>query len=182
MEAGHFRKDLYYRLCVFPVYLPPLRERREDIGLLAAHLLKITSERLNFPNVQITDSTVEHLSRYDWPGNIRELQNVIERAVIVTQSGPLRIDLVLADSPAPGRGIVVPFPTDSSRSAAAGQGEEEILSTKEMEGREYANTLAALKKTKWKIYGRGGAAEILGIKPTTLASRMKRMGIVKPGA
>jgi transcriptional regulator with GAF, ATPase, and Fis domain len=182
VETGHFRKDLYYRLCVFPVYLPPLRERREDVGPLAAHLLKITSERLNCPNVRITDSTVEHLSRYDWPGNIRELQNVIERAVIVTQSGPLRIDLVLADSPAPGRGRVVPFPARPSRSAAAGQGEEEILSKKEMEGREYANTLAALKKTNWKIYGRGGAAEILGIKPTTLASRIKRMGIIKPGA
>jgi PAS domain S-box-containing protein len=179
VETGHFRKDLYYRLCVFPVYLPPLRERREDIGPLAAHLLKITSQRLNCPNVRITDSIVEHLSRYDWPGNIRELQNVIERGVIVTQSGPLRLDLVLSDSPARGRGSVVPFP-DSSRSAAAGQEEEEILSTEEMKGREYANTLAALKKTNWKIYGRGGAAEILGIKPTTLVSRMKRMGIVRP--
>jgi transcriptional regulator with GAF, ATPase, and Fis domain len=165
---------------VFPIYLPPLRERREDIGLLAAHLLKITSQRLNCPNVQITDSAVEHLSRYEWPGNIRELQNVIERGVIVTQNGPLRIDLVLPDSPAPGRGNVVPFSAGSSRSAAGGRGEEEILSAMEMEGREYANMLAALKKTNWKIYGRGGAAEILGIKPITLASRMKRMGIVKP--
>ena len=182
-EAGHFRKDLYYRLCVFPIHLPPLRERREDIGLLAAHLLKVTSQRLNFPDVQLTDRALRLLSAYDWPGNIRELQNVIERGIIVTQSGPLRIDLVLGDTLAARKHDdvhVMPRPRSNGDPSMAPQ--DSVFSRKEMEDREHANTLAALTKSNWKIYGPGGAAEILGIKPTTLASRVKRMGIKRPAS
>lgn len=176
VEAGFFRKDLYYRLCVFPIYLPPLRERREDIAQLAAHLMKTTSERLNFPQVLLTDHALDLLNAYDWPGNIRELQNVIERAIIVTRCGPLRIDLVLGDT----RKEAARAAAASGQNAQSTTPADKVLSAQEMERREYANTLAALTKSNWKIYGPGGAAEILGTKPTALASRMKRLGIKRP--
>src|SRR5262249_33870880 len=94
-EAGRFRRDLYYRLSVFPIELPPLRTRLEDIGLLAAHFLDLAARRLNCPKLPLTAQAVEQLAAYDWPGNIRELRNVIERAVILSQRGPLRIDWAL---------------------------------------------------------------------------------------
>src|SRR6185437_4789595 len=92
-DAGRFRRDLYYRLSVFPIELPPLRDRREDIRLLAEHFLSLAARRLNCPEVRLTDDGLERLIAYDWPGNIRELHNVIDRAVILSQRGPLRIDL-----------------------------------------------------------------------------------------
>src|SRR5262249_54107594 len=102
-EAGRFRRDLYYRLSVFPIELPPLRSRLEDIGLLAAHFLDLAARRLNRPEVVLTDEALQHLTAYDWPGNIRELRNVIERAVILSQHGPLRIDLMLGAGAAVAR-------------------------------------------------------------------------------
>src|SRR5262245_2813389 len=99
IQAGRFRRDLYYRLCVFPIELPPLRERREDIGLLASHFLGLAARRLNCPEGRLTDRALELLTAYDWPGNVRELRNVIERALILSPQGPLRIDLVLHGSP-----------------------------------------------------------------------------------
>src|SRR5215471_10543375 len=97
-EAGRFRRDLYYRLSVFPIELPPLRQRSEDIGLLAEHFMEVASRRLNCPDVLLTSQALEQLMAYDWPGNIRELHNVIERAVILAQRGPLRIDRVLGNT------------------------------------------------------------------------------------
>ncbi|MGH7930775.1 MAG: sigma-54-dependent Fis family transcriptional regulator, partial [Candidatus Binatia bacterium] len=140
VEAGRFRQDLYYRLCVFPIQMPPLRERRKDIRQLAAHFLNLSSRRLNCPNVRLTEDAVELLSAYDWPGNVRELQNVIERAVILSQSGPLRIDLVLGDT------VSMPHiePSHSQTSIEAGI----VLSQQEMDRREHDNILAALEKTR----------------------------------
>ncbi len=175
--AGRFREDLYYRLCVFPIHLPPLRDRREDIGLLAGHLLRIVCPRLNLPQARITDQAIDLLSAYDWPGNIRELQNVIERGAILSQGGPLRIDLVLADFRSP----LVKGSSKAIENSREGENkldsERVVLSKAEMEKRERENTIAALSKSNWKIYGPGGAAEILGIKPTTLSSRIKRMAL-----
>lgn len=172
VKAGRFREDLYYRLNVFPLSLPPLRERREDIGQLAAHFLGLASRKLNCPEVRLTEYAVELLMAYDWPGNIRELHNVIERAVILCKRGPLRIDLVLGEKVATAIEKDVPVSIASSDS--------KVLPHKEINRREIANILAALEKTQWKIYGPGGAAEILGMKPTTLASRLSRNGIKRP--
>jgi transcriptional regulator with GAF, ATPase, and Fis domain len=172
VEAGRFRQDLYYRLCVFPIQMPTLRERREDIRPLAAHFLNLSSRRLNWPDVRLTEDAVELLSAYDWPGNVRELQNVIERAVILSQSGPLRIDLVLDSS------VSAPAARNSHFSTQKSEGT--VLSQKEMNRRDAENILAALEKTRGRVYGSGGAAEILGMRPTTLAYRLKRMGIKSP--
>ena len=173
VESGRFRRDLFYRLSVFPIHLPALRHRLEDIGLLSAHLLKVTTERLSIRDVWLDDRGLEQLRAYDWPGNIRELNHVIERALVLTQRGPLRIDLVLGDRHS-GRAGYDAMPVRRRASDRA------VLSESEIERRDRINILAALEKSHWKIYGRGGAAEILGIRPTTLASRMKRFAIVRP--
>ena len=175
-ESGRFRRDLYYRLSVFPIELPPLRDRPEDIGLLAAHFLALAGRRLNFPDVLLTDRALEQLTAYDWPGNIRELHNVIERAVILSQRGPLRIDLVLGNSGSPARRTQSRFPADvvepHGQSSAS-----KVLSREELAHQERENLIVALEQAGWRVSGRGGAAELLGVKPTTLTSRLKRFGI-----
>jgi transcriptional regulator with GAF, ATPase, and Fis domain len=164
VEAGRFRKDLYYRLCVFPLRMPPLRDRSEDIRLLAEHFALLASQRLKIPHARLTDSAMELLTAYAWPGNVRELQNVIERAVIVSQGGPLRVDVVLG-------------PCGKKLHSAAVSAS--IFSRAEMERRDEQNILKALERAQGKIYGPDGAAAILGMKPTTLTSRMKKMKIGK---
>ena len=171
VEGGRFRGDLYYRLCVFPIELPPLRERREDIALLAADFLEVAARRLNSPEVRLTDHALEQLTAYDWPGNVRELQNVIERAVILSQRGPFRVDPVLQGSRATSRGVRT-LPLNNLAETRSG-----VLSEAEMSLRARDNILAALERTGWKI---SGAARMLGVKPTTLASRLKRLGIERP--
>src|SRR5258706_6877352 len=172
-ESGRFRRDLYYRLSVFPVELPPLRDRPEDIGLLAAHFVDLVARRLNRPEVRLTDQALEQLTAYDWPGNIRELRNVIERAVILSLRGPVRIDRILGTS----------APVARSRPARPGVDVAEgnrVYSREELSRHERDNIIAALKQAGWRVSGMGGAAEILGIKPTTLTSRLKRFGIQRP--
>jgi transcriptional regulator with GAF, ATPase, and Fis domain len=174
-EAGRFRRDLYYRLSVFPIELPSLRKRLEDIGLLAAHFLDLAKRRLNYPNVWLTDEALQLLADYDWPGNIRELRNVIERAVILSQHGPLRIDLVLGTGVPAGRGCGQP-PAEVGE-APMRFGGSKVLSREELARLERDSIIAALEQSDGKLSGVGGAAEILGVKPTTLASRLKRFGI-----
>lgn len=170
-EQGRFRQDLYYRLNVFPIEVAPLRQRKEDIAPLSAHFLESACSRLklNRPEPRLTQANVLDLQRYDWPGNVRELQNVIERAVITSSSRSLQFDLPASGLSASNPGIE-PTPAKT-----------EILSDQEMKRREKDNILAALQKAKWKIYGTDGAAELLKIKPTTLASRIKKFGLKNPG-
>lgn len=178
LEAGRFRRDLYYRLCVFPVQLPPLRERAEDIGLLAAHFLGLAARRLNRPELWLTEEGLALLQSYDWPGNIRELHHVIERAAILSPRGPLRIDLVLGERDLRAARSQVRATVSNERVASAGTGG--VLSEDALGRVERDNLVAALQRSAWKISGPGGAAEILGVKPTTLASRIKRFGIERP--
>jgi len=170
VEAGQFRQDLYYRLNVFPIEVTPLRQRKEDIPLLAARFVQVAARRLNCPQPRLTHADILHLQQYDWPGNVRELQNVLERAIITARLGVLHFDLPGAEI-APHSG---PAPTAAETYCP------EIVPDAEMKRRERENILAALRCTGWKVYGRGGAAELLRMKPTTLASRMKKMSIVRP--
>jgi len=164
VEAGRFREDLYYRLSVFPIELPPLRERCEDIEPLAQHFVNLISRRMHREPGRMTRQSMRQLKDHDWPGNVRELQNVIERAVILSRGGVLRFDL-----PTEGRPESVP---EQTREAAA-----TILTSGEFRRLERSNIIAALKASDGKISGPNGAAEILEMKPTTLASRIKALGI-----
>jgi DNA-binding NtrC family response regulator len=171
VAAGRFREDLYYRLHVFPIRVATLKERADDIPPLAQHFVELSVKELRCPRPRLTRAAIASLQHYDWPGNIRELRNVIERAVILARGGPLRIDLPVTGATAPPAGK--PRPGDP-----AGPG---FLTETEMVRRARDNLLAVLEKAGWKIKGPDGAAELMGLKPTTLLSRMKKMGLKRPG-
>ncbi|HVG50562.1 MAG TPA: sigma 54-interacting transcriptional regulator [Xanthobacteraceae bacterium] len=163
VKAGRFREELYFSLNVFPIELLPLRERRDDIPLLAAHFVRGARNKLKISNLRLSEGDVRKLSRYDWPGNARELQNVIERAAILARKGRLRIDL--PDEPVPVRA--------SNRSVV----QVSVLTDQDRRARDRANIAAALAACNGRIFGPRGAAALLGVKPTTLASRIKSLGI-----
>jgi PAS domain S-box-containing protein len=170
-KAGRFRLDLYYRLSVFPIEVPPLRDRLEDVGELAQHFIRHSARRLGVLAPRLTKLHIHELQSYDWPGNVRELQNVIERAVILARDGQLQFDLPHRNSSSQ--------PFNSSVVQPDGGQEEEDLSFDELEVREREIVLAALRRTNWKIYGGDGAAALLRIKPTTMVSKMKRLNVQK---
>ena len=165
VDAGRFREDLYYRLNVFPISVAPLRERREDVSQLVGHFLKQGARRLGRTLPSLSKKTCDALESYDWPGNVRELENVIERALITSTGRWLELDL-----PRAGR----------SASAQQQQSSPSILTETELQQQMRDNLIAALRHCRWKIGGRGGAAQLLGIKPTTLASRMRKLEIERP--
>jgi transcriptional regulator with GAF, ATPase, and Fis domain len=168
VRAHRFRQDLFYRLNVFPLELPPLRARKSDIPQLATHTIARMSKRHRMPPPPLTPEDIERLQRYDWPGNIRELQNVIERAVILSKGVRLRLDVALPRiAGATGEAI---SPSDS-------RSDDAVLTDRECRDRERANVMRALDRADGRIYGRGGAAELLGINPTTLASRLRALQI-----
>ena len=172
VAAGRFREDLYYRLNVFPIHVTKLKERKDDIPLLAKHFVDLSVKELRCPKPRLTRAAVAGLQNYDWPGNVRELRNVIERAVILARGGPLHFDLPVTDSS--------PAPLSSSPHLEAKAGVE-YCTEAEMRRRERENCLAVLERAGWKIKGADGAAERLGVKPTTLLSRMKKLGLKRPG-
>jgi len=168
-EAKLFREDLYFRLNVFPVEVVPLRSRSSDIPLLAAHFISLVCKRHNRAEPRLTQANVKQLQAYQWPGNVRELQNVIERAIIISKEGRLEFDLPKKE----GEPQNPELTTASETTQPYPYTEEERLE------RDRINILAALEVTNGKISGKEGAAEMLGIKPTTLASRMNSLGIEK---
>jgi PAS domain S-box-containing protein len=165
--AGRFRADLYYRLNVFPLALPPLRERRRDIAPLAAHFVRRYAARYGKHIDAIAQAPLSVLENYRWPGNVRELQHVIERAVILTQGGKLALGDWFS-SAAPACDAEVPKP--------AGDGDARTVTLEEAER---SHILRVLEETGWRVSGKAGAAERLGLKPTTLESRMKRLAITR---
>jgi transcriptional regulator with GAF, ATPase, and Fis domain len=167
VRARRFREDLFYRLNVVPLTLPPLRTRIEDIPLLATHIIADVSKRLRIQTPPLTNADAARLQQYEWPGNIRELQNVLERAVILSKGARLRLDIALADLPAPAS------PNTWTETDTA----ETILTDRECRERERANLMKALQRTQGRIYGAGGAADLLGVNPTTLASRLRAFKI-----
>ncbi len=171
LAEGRFREDLYYRLNVFPLKVGGLRERKEDIPLLATHFVDSLVKELGCPKPRLTQAGIETLLGYDWPGNIRELRNVIERAVIFAQGGALEFDLPAFGSPVDLTSFA---PNDVD------QTEPEFLTDFEIRHRERQNLFALLQKADWKIKGAGGAAELLGVSPTTLFARIQKMGLKRP--
>jgi formate hydrogenlyase transcriptional activator len=161
MAEGRFRPDLYYRLSVFPIESPPLRDRREDIPLLASYFLSRFQATVGKRIDTIAKSSIEALVAYSWPGNIRELQNVIERSAILSSGDTLIVQEVLGD-----------FGVENREPAKS--------LTQNLEDVERANILRALEESGWKVKGEGNAASRLGINPNTLRSRMKKLGIAKP--
>jgi transcriptional regulator with GAF, ATPase, and Fis domain len=157
VQEGKFREDLYYRLNVFPVTVPPLRDRREDIPLLTWAFLEEFTTTVGKRVDAISQSTMDTLMRYSWPGNVRELRNVIERALILATDSKLRVEI-----PNGATGKAVPSST--------------------LEELERKYFLSILDKTGWRVRGKNGAAEILGLKPTTMASRMAKLGIRRPAS
>lgn len=158
VREGRFRADLYYRLSVFPVEIPPLRDRREDIPALASYVLEHRGKSLGTQVDQISRTTMDALMAYDWPGNIRELENVLERAMILARGR----DLIITEALEPAQ----QQPRESGR-----------VLRQDLEQIERKQILGALEASGWRIKGEGNAADRLGLKPSTLRSRMKRLGI-----
>lgn len=163
VQEGKFREDLYFRLNVFPIHSVALRDRRDDIPLLITHFLKKTCQRFNKPELRISVAQMQRLQNYNWPGNIRELENLIERQVILSRGDKLTFD----DLPmfhSKGTSPVVIEKTEN-------------LTESDCDALRYQAIVTALKRARGKLYGADGAAELLGVKPTTLASRMKKLGL-----
>ena len=163
VHAGRFRADLWYRLNVFPITVPPLRQRPEDIPLLVNHFVEKHCRNLARPILPVSKATMKALQSRDWPGNVRELENVVERAVISSRGGMLEIG-------------------DALREPAPRPAQEPIVSAgrRTLVELEHDHIVATLESLRWKVEGEGGAAEVLGINPSTLRTRMRKHGIQRP--
>lgn len=168
-KAGRFREDLFYRLSVFPIEVPPLRERINDVVPIALSFLEKACRELGRESLRLTQSHITSLKEHSWPGNIRELKNTIDRAVISSTNKKLRLDLALAT-----------VPGETLNTAAGSQSATDYLTSTEFRELEKANITAALQHANWKTWGEHGAAALLGVKPSTLAYQMKTLGIDKP--
>ena len=165
VSAGRFRQDLFYRLNVYPITIPPLRDRREDIALLVSHYAREIGERLGKTINEVPAQVMREFTQYNWPGNIRELQNVIERAVIVSSDGVLRLPEPL--------GQAITAPASETRKS----GDSTNVAT--LNDAERDHILRALEATGWRINGPKGAAAMLKLHPSTLRFRMKKLGLNK---
>ncbi len=167
---GTFREDLYYRLNVFPIHVPPLRERGNDVVLIAMKLIQQFAKESGQRLQPLSQVDIQRMKSYSWPGNIRELRNIIERAVITARNGRLDLGTLFAEPPAPQqpRNSAIPTATDK------------VLTISEMQELEKQNMIRALEQTKWKVAGEKGAARIMGVPSTTFSSRMKALGIKRP--
>jgi formate hydrogenlyase transcriptional activator len=165
VDEGRFRQDLFYRVSVFPIEVPPLRERREDIAPLVAHFVRQSARRMNRPEPQIGKGALDQLVSYGWPGNVRELQNTLERTIILWQGGPVAFDL-------PGSGG-----NGTGTRAKLTEKNAALTTRDELKRQERQAIIDALKEANGKVSGPGGAAQLLGMKPSTLSSRISSLGI-----
>ncbi len=176
VEEGRFREDLYYRLSVFPLEVPALRDRSDDIPQLASHFLQQIATDFGREAPVISTQDMERLVQYPWPGNVRELRNVLERAVIISSGRRLQLDLPESEPVTASAAVVEPSPSvevDDQPTAP-------FATEAQMRQRERDNLIAALSAAKWRVSGPNGAAALLGIKPTTLNSRLKAMDVDVP--
>ena len=168
VSEGKFREDLYYRLSVFPMTLPALRERGDDVVLLADEFAQQFARRMGRHVEPVTPAMAARLKSYSWPGNVRELQNVVERAIITSRDGHLNLDRALPQTTAAQTG---------ERTGAPGG----LLTMEDLARLERDNLREALERSAWKVSGEDGAARLLGIAPSTLTSRMKALGLRRAG-
>jgi transcriptional regulator with GAF, ATPase, and Fis domain len=168
VNEKRFREDLFYRLSVFPVQIPPLRERREDIPALAAYFVRKAAKKMNRPLPRFSRANVAQLTVHHWPGNVRELQNAVERAVILAFDGILHFNFGSSESI---------LPTHSKHEARPVR--SEVATRDDWKRQERESISRALEQAAGKVSGPGGAAELLGMRPTTLSSRLKAMGITR---
>jgi PAS domain S-box-containing protein len=171
VEAGNFREDLYYRLSVFPVQVPPLRKRGDDVIQLAVHFLEQVCREFGRRCPNFTQSQVDAMRAYSWPGNIRELKNLIERAVILSQGDNLQLDI---------KGGANTRRINTLVETAQAQAGRDFITEKELKLQQLDNMRRALEFADWRISGEGGAADLLGLKPSTLVDRMRAAGLEKP--
>lgn len=172
--SGRLREDLYYRLAVFPLRLPPLRERPEDLPLLSAAMLAEQSQRTGRSGMRVSEAGLQRLRGHAWPGNLRELSNALERATIVTTGGELGPEAFelgnhMSDRPGPSEHVPEDIPADAPLLHAGRIATLEEVSTLQIQ--------RVLTRTRGRVYGPGGAAELLGLPPSTLQSRMKKLGV-----
>jgi formate hydrogenlyase transcriptional activator len=183
-----FRPDLYYRVSAFPIRLPALRDRLEDVEPLARHFTRVFAAKLRKPITDLAPAALARLQAYAWPGNVRELQNVIERAVILTKDSVIEPEAIALDGSIAAATAVAaaeraPLVAESDSAAApaapaaTATTAAEVVTLAEAERRAI---VAALEATQWRISGRAGAAELLGLRPTTLHAKMKKLGIHRP--
>ena len=185
IEAGTFRADLYYRLSVFPVVVPSLRERRDDIVPLFEHFLAKALQRLGRRFIPLTPDNASAVTAYPWPGNVRELENVVERAAILSVDGILRLDAVLPEIAAeealapPSRSSVALEGSVVLTPSTRPQPPRGFYTADELRDLERLNLLAVLDRSEGKVAGPGGAADLLGVKPSTLSYQLKSFGITR---
>lgn len=169
---GAFREDLFYRLSVFPIDVPPLRERGDDIVQLASHFLEKICQDFGHRPLSLSRQHLALMRSYDWPGNIRELKNVIERAVILSPGKVLRLDLAMPD--------ISNSPSARAASGPDRTGTPMLMNEQELLELHKTNLQAALRASGWRVSGPRGAAALVGLKPTTFTDRMKKFGIARP--
>lgn len=165
IRKGTFREDLFYRLNVFPITIPPLRQRKEDIPLLVKFFVDKMNKKIGKKITTVTSDTMNTLQQYHWPGNIRELESVIERAVILSQGSVLQ--------------VLDRFDTFRKTDELVAQDSGDVRALSELE---QSHILQVLHKTAWRIEGKNGAAKLLGLNPSTLRARMRKHGITRHGA
>jgi transcriptional regulator with GAF, ATPase, and Fis domain len=165
MAEGRFREDLYYRLNVFPIRVPPLRDRREDIPLLVWSIINRRQRALGRRITDVPKRAMQALTAYDWPGNVRELENVVERALVLAHGSTLQLE----DPGGATRPTAAPIATPAARAS--------LLALDDVE-REHIRSV--LERCGWRVNGAGNAAEVLGLHPNTLRFRMKKLGISRP--
>jgi transcriptional regulator with GAF, ATPase, and Fis domain len=170
VENGEFREDLFYRLNVFPIQVPPLRERGTDIALLASAFAQRFAKKMGRSILPLTDTCTRRLESYDWPGNVRELENIIERAVITSCDGRLNLDRALPNAGGRERHDAVPDADSPPR----------VRTAQELLEQERQNIILALEATHWRVAGEKGAAKMLGMNPSTLNSRMRALNVERP--
>jgi transcriptional regulator with GAF, ATPase, and Fis domain len=175
VAAGRFRADLFYRLNVFPIVVPPLRERAQDIPVLARHFLVRSARRLGRPLQRVSAQALDKLAAHSWPGNIRDLQNTIERAAILSDGEELQIDW---DLDPPVRSCFAPAPAGNGASAQDSTVVEAAAATS-LEEIERRHFIAVLRRTHGVIDGPHGAARLLDLKPSTARFRIRKLGIRK---
>jgi transcriptional regulator with GAF, ATPase, and Fis domain len=182
MRAGRFRPDLYYRLNVFPLMVPPLRDRREDISALMIHFMARSARRIGKDIRGVSTATMQAALAYDWPGNVRELENLVERAVVLSRGPALELEKLLAPRqaavpPPSERELRAPAAVASVAPPATSAHPPDVCTLEELERR---HIQAVLERARWVIEGSAGAARLLDMSPSTVRSRMKRLGIARP--